>query len=200
MGQPGPSGAGAGGKTPGGEGGKAPHRSAPVCLTPGLGVGGFPRVRIGPRDALRSPVLLFHCRPPGGGQGGSPRIGAGQSAGVARLVELRKSKRYPCGVGLACRGLMSRESVPAGGQGGGRESRPLRGLGRAPKSACRAVPAPGSRGQGSRVGLGATPQSLAPRVSLTFNACDFGSGAVAGPGAGGRISPAGAGGSAPRWG
>ena len=200
MGLPGPSGAGAGGKTPGGEWGKAPHRSAPVCPTPGPGVGGLPRVRIGPRDAQRSPALLFHGRPPGGVQGGSRRIGAGQYAGVARLAEFLKFKRYPCGVGLACRGLMSRESVPAGGQGGGRDSRPLRGLGRAPKSACRAGPAPGSRGQGSRVGFGATPQGLAPCVSLNFNACDLGSGAVAGPGAGGRISPAGAGGRAPRWG
>lgn len=102
----------------------------------------------------------------------------------ARLAEFRKVKRYPCGVGLACRGLMSRESAPAGGQGGGRDSRPLRGLGRAPISARRAGPAPGSRGQGSRVGFGATPQRLAPCVSFNFNACDFGSGAspVRGPG------------------
>lgn len=122
--------------------------------------------------------------PPGGLQGETPRIGAGQFAGVARLAELRMLKRYPCGVGLACRGLMSRESAPAGGQGGGRDSRPLRGLGRAPKSACRAGPAPGSRGQGSRVGFGTKSQKLAPCVSLNFNACDFGSGAspVRGPG------------------
>ena len=143
MGLPGPYGAGAGGKAPGGEGGKAPHRSAPVCPTPGPGVGGLPRVRIGPRDALRSPALLFHGRPPGGVQGGSPRIGAGQFAGVARLAELRILKRYPCGVGLACRGLMSRESVPAGGQGGGRDFPPLAGFGVGPN-----IGLPGRSGAG----------------------------------------------------
>lgn len=91
--------------------------------------------------------------PLGGFRGETPRIGAGQYAGVARLSELRILMRYPCGEGLACRGLMSRESVPAGGQGGGRDFPPLAGFGAGPEI-----------GQPGRSGAGVAGARLPRRV------------------------------------
>lgn len=109
----------------GGVRGKAPRgcgaRPAMIgARLPNAGAWGWgaPRLRIGARDALRSPALLFHCRPPGGVRGETPRIGAGQFAGEARLAEDLNLTPFLLGLGLACRAMVDPLGVPQGSRGG----------------------------------------------------------------------------------